>query len=363
MFLVPGDVGGTEVLTIELINELGRSRPSDEFFVYCGSEAAEKFPDSRWPSNITVKESKVPCRLRPLRLAYELLWLPFRTFRDRIDLLHSLGATTPLWSRGVRVVSIHDLIFHHFPDTFSPAARRVLDWLVPAGARRSRRVIALSNFSKTDLVQTYELDESKIDVAYPGCGAERSPGAAAIELPWDLRNKQTVLCVASGHRHKNLETLFRAFSGVHPDAELVVVGRNGLQSGELTELVAELGLNDRVVFTGWIERELLEATYAAERLFVYPTLREGFGLPVLEAMQRGVPVACSSTSSLPEAAGDAAMLFDPKDVDSIADAINRLIEDEALCTELIQRGRARAEEFTWRESAEKTWSVYERAFA
>ncbi|MGH2958448.1 MAG: glycosyltransferase family 4 protein, partial [Solirubrobacterales bacterium] len=147
-----------------------------------------------------------------------------------------------------------------------------------------------------------------------------------------------------------------------PDAPvLVVVGHAGLEQDNLRALADSLGISERVRFTGWIEQDELEGLYAAAEVFAYPTLREGFGLPVLEAMERGVPVACSNTTSLPEVAGDAAELFDPTDVDAIGSAIARILDSSELRESLIARGRAQASLFTWQRSATETIESYRAA--
>jgi glycosyltransferase involved in cell wall biosynthesis len=169
------------------------------------------------------------------------------------------------------------------------------------------------------------------------------------------------LCVASGHEHKNISRLLRAFAKLSTDRHLVLVGHAGLDQDALKSQAAELGVADQVIFTGWIDEEDLEGLYRAATAFVYPTLMEGFGLPVLEAMHRGVPVACSNTSSLPEVAGDAALTFDPNDEAAIGAAVERLLTDSELRADLIRRGYERAAQFTWERCAEQTLAMYERA--
>lgn len=363
LYLVPGAVGGSETYARELTAALSALRPDDEFIVYVGDEAAAVLPDSTWGENVRMQSLGFKASGKPRRIAAELLQLPRRAERDGVDLLHSLGTTSPLHGRVPRVVSVLDLVFHHFPQTFPRAAQRGLEVLVPRGARRADRVIAISQATKDDLASTYSIDPQKIDVTLLGHGISEignSTPAAELRQRFALGEAPVALCVASGLAHKNLPRLLEAFKQVGAQARLVVVGHAGLEHESLIAQAHALGIADRVTFTGWMDEADLNGFYAAAELFVYPTLLEGFGLPVLEAMARGVAVACSSTSSLPEVAGDAALTFDPEDTSAIARAIEKLMNDPELRDQLTERGRERAAEFTWQRCAEQTWATYEK---
>lgn len=357
LFLVPGEVGGSEVYARELVRALADKRPGDEFVVYCAQEAGESLRAENWPANVNVREQNLKARSKPRRVAFELLRLPRIAKRDRIDLLHSLGQTTPLWG-GTRVVSVLDLIFHHHPETFPGPARHGLELLVPLGAKRADRVVAISQATKDDLVETYGVSAEKVDVTLLGAGFHAPESAEEMSQ----YGEGFALCVASGHAHKNVPRLLDAFAEL-PGRELVLVGHAGLDQEALIAQADRLGIAGRTHFTGWIDAPELEGLYRRAELFVYPTLREGFGLPVLEAMQRGVPVVCSNTSSLPEVAGDAALTIDPNSADAIAEAVERVFTDEALRADLIARGHQQAAKFTWERCAEATLASYERALA
>ncbi|MFT4049385.1 MAG: glycosyltransferase family 1 protein [Solirubrobacterales bacterium] len=366
LYIVPGKVGGTEIYARELIGELAAKRPDTEFIAYCGVEAAGPLEAQGWPANVRVKRLPVRCSIKPLRILAEQLLLPLAAAKDGIRLLHSLGTTGVAFSRGRRVVTVHDLIFHHFPDTFPGPAQKGLELLVPLGARRSRRVLADSQATKDDLIETYAIAAEKIDVVYLGLGfrePDRITPAEQLRARFELDDRPVVLCVAAALAHKNIPRLFEAFAGLKasPEPLLVVVGHAGLEMDNLKSLAADLGIGERVRFTGWIETEELEGLYRLATCFAYPTLREGFGLPVLEAMQRGTPVACSNTSSVREVAGEAAVTFDPTDVEAIRAAIDSLLADQDLRAQMIERGRPRAAEFTWQRCADETLAAYEAA--
>jgi glycosyltransferase involved in cell wall biosynthesis len=356
---VPGEVGGSETAARRSIAALREVEPQLEMVVYVAPEAAQSFTGS----GAKIVTSPVPSRSKPKRIAAEMTWLPARLRRDGVTLLHSMGTTTPPLCPVPSVVSVLDLIYHHYPETFPKLARQGLEWLVPLGARRADRVIAISEAGKRDLVETLKLPPEKVDVVYLGFGIEETPvpaPEAELRERFGLRDR-VVMTVAPALRHKNLGRLIGAFAALDdPALSLVIVGHKGLEGDALREQAAELGIADRVIFTGWVSDAELEGLYRLASVFAYSTLMEGFGIPVLEAMRRELPVACSNVTSLPEVAGDAAELFDPYDESAIAAAIRRLLDDEARRAELVERGRIRAREFTWEKSARRLLEVYAR---
>lgn len=363
LYIVPGEVGGSEIYARELIRALGTEHPDDEFIVYCAREATESLRNEDWPENVELREVALDARNKPMRVLFELFKLPQLAARDDLDLLHSLGQTSPLWGKTPRVVSILDLIFHHFPETFPGPARRGLELLVPRGATRAERVITISQATKDDLCETYGIDPEKVDPVLLGAGWHKADEVASreeLERVVALPPGEFALCVASGHAHKNVPRLLDVFASI-PGRQLVLVGHAGLDQDKLIAQAESLGISDRVTFTGWIATSVLEGLYEQATMFIYPTLLEGFGLPVLEAMHRGLPVACSNTSSLPEVAGDAALTFDPQDTAAIGAAVNELFADADRRAELIRRGRERAAIFSWKRCANETYAVYERA--
>jgi glycosyltransferase involved in cell wall biosynthesis len=234
--------------------------------------------------------------------------------------------------------------------------------LVPLAARRSRRVIAVSEATKGDVVRFLGIAPEHIDVTYEGPGMavpERPTPAAELRERLDLGAAPIVLTVSAKRPHKNLERLFEAFARVEEPAALVVPGYATPFESELRDRAA-IAASDRIRFTGWLSEADLDGLYRAATALVFPSLAEGFGLPVLEAMVRGTPVGCSNTTSLPEIAGEAALLFDPLDVDAITDAIRRLLGDAELRRRLSNAGRQQAAMFTWEKAAQKTIDSYRR---
>lgn len=368
LYLVPGAVGGSEIYARELIRELGAALPDQEFIAFCVREATESLEAEDWPANVSVREVGVDGSNKPRRAATEMFVLPRIAKKAGVGLLHSLGNTAPPWGDHVRVVTVLDLIYHHYPETIPPLARRGLEFLVPLGARHADRVTTISQATKNDLVATYRIDPDKVDPVLLGLGQTRRPAAlpeAELRAKYELGSRPVILCIAHALAHKNVPRLFDALAQQFPNGTdspmMVVVGHAGLEQDKLRDHAVALNIGDRVRFTGWIDQGELEGLFELATLFAYPTLLEGFGLPVLEAMERGVPVACSNTTSLPEVAGDAAELFDPTDTAAIGAAMARIIDNPELRASLIKRGHERAAEFTWQRTALGTIDVYRAA--
>jgi glycosyltransferase involved in cell wall biosynthesis len=239
--------------------------------------------------------------------------------------------------------------------------------LVPLAARRSARIIAISEATKSDVVSFLGVDPARIDVTHlaPGVGDTPDPPEreSVLRERHDLGDAPIVLSVSAHRPHKNLERLIDAFAALERPAVLVAPGYRTPWESELAAHVRARGIESRVRLLGWLGDAELEGFYDAAACLAFPSLAEGFGLPVLEAMARGLPVACSNTTSLPEVAGEAAVYFDPLDVEAMANAIDRLLTDPALRHRLADVGRAQAAKFTWEKTAEGTIASYERALA
>jgi glycosyltransferase involved in cell wall biosynthesis len=238
--------------------------------------------------------------------------------------------------------------------------------LVGQAVRRSHRVIAVSQSTATDLEERLRTPRKKIDVipngVLPPPGGP-PPDVAAVRARYELGDRDVLLAASAKRPHKNLPRLLEAVAAIAPERRplLVLPGYPTEHEAELREQAARLGIDGDVRFLGWLSADELEGLYAASAAFVMPSLYEGFGLPVLEAMARGVPVACADRSSLPEVAGDAALLFDPENVPEMTAAIEKLLQDRGTAERLRSAGPAQAAKFSWRRSAEQTLVCYERA--
>jgi glycosyltransferase involved in cell wall biosynthesis len=369
VFLVPGETGGMEVAARELIGALLAEAPAGmRFTAFVNREAAAAGFVAPWDGRLTTVTVPVNARNRVQWVLGEQTLLPPLAARAGCDVVHSFASTAPAWGSFRRVLTVHDLIYARFPDAHPGLRDRGMRVLVPLGARRSTRVIAISQSTRRDLIELLRLPADRIDVVPQGLGAVRRTdgrSAQATRARFALGERRVLLTLSAKRPHKNLLALIGALALIPPERRplLVLPGYPTWHETQLRAHAAALEVSDDVRFEGWVEEEEMEGLWHIADCFVYPSLYEGFGLPVLEAMTRGVPVACACTSSLPEVAGDAALLFDPRSEPAIARAVERLLGDGALAASLRERGYERVREFSWERTARLTLDSYARALA
>jgi glycosyltransferase involved in cell wall biosynthesis len=339
IFLVPGETGGMEVAARELIPALLAEAPAGMRFTAFVNREAAAAGDGPWGELLPAVTVPVNARNRVQWVLGEQTLLPRLAAREGVDLVHSLASTAPLWGRFRRVVTVHDLIYARFPEAHAGIRDKGMKVLVPQAVRRSHRVIA-------DSQSTREAPLS-----------ERETRAR-----FDLGERRVLLSLSAKRPHKNLLALIGALARIPSEDRplLVLPGYPTAHEAELRERAVSACVADDVRFPAWVSADEVEGLWALAEAFVFPSLYEGFGLPVLEAMARGVPVACSNASSLPEVAGEAALLFDPHDESALAEALRRLLDDDALREQLRTRGLARVAEFTWERTARLTLESYRR---
>ncbi len=367
VFLVPGETGGMEVAARELILALAALAPGHgvRLTAFVNREAA-RAGGGPWGEVIPAVTVPVNARSRVQWVAGEQTLLPVLAARAGVELLHSLGSTAPGWGAGRRVVTIHDLIYRRYPDAHAGIRDLGMRVLIPLAAHRAHRVIADSQSTRDDLVAELGLAPGKIEVVPLGLGnVRRGPALAprATRERFGLGERRVLLSLSAKRPHKNLGALIGALARIAPARRpvLVLPGYATWHEAELRARAAACGVAGDLRFLAWLEPAELEGLWGVSDAFVFPSLYEGFGLPVLEAMARGVPVACSDRSSLPEVAGGAALLFDPERESEIAGAIERLLADAGLARDLRAAGRARAAQYTWERTARQTLAVYARA--
>ncbi len=357
VFLVPGETGGMEVAARELIPALVAAAPHLRFTAFVGREAGP----GPWGELIPAVTVPVRASNRPAWVGGEQLILPVQAARARVDLLHSLASTAPAWGPFRRVVTVHDLIYARYPEAHAGLRSLGMRALVPLAVHRSHRVIADSRSTRSDLVDLLGVDGAKIDVVPLGLGALARTAPASEEVVRQrlaLGDRTVLLSLSAKRPHKNLGALLEALALLDERPVLVLAGYATDYERELRARAEALGLADDVRWPGWLDAGELEGLWALSHAFVFPSLYEGFGLPVLEAMARGVPVACSNAASLPEVAGAAAILFDPRDPRAIAAALRRLPRE---ADRLRRAGHERVAEFTWERTARATLECYRRA--
>lgn len=364
LYLVPGETGGTETYARRLLPALSLAGAGLELVAFVNREAFGPLYPELTGSSIDVVKVDVSGRSRVRRTLAEQMNLPRLIRRYGIDLLHSLGSTAPARPGVTSVVTVNDVIYTLHPEAHTRAMRAGMRVLVPLAARRADRVIAISHSAAGEISEKLGLPAERIDVTHLG-GRPIGPATQEQELRarLELDDAPIVLSVSARRPHKNLPRLLEAFARTRSPAVLVLPGYSTPFENDLTRLARDLGIEERVRFLGWISDPDLEGLYAAAACFVFPSLAEGFGLPVLEAMQRSVPVACSNASSIPEVAGGAARYFDPSSVEEIAMAVNELLTDPELVGRLAAAGAERAQAFSWERTASETIATYGRAFS
>ena len=366
MFLRP-PMGGVETYVRRVVGELVGLRPDLRLTVFLGPAGLDALRGEPWAGHVELVTHRL-LGPRFLGAASEVVALPRLAARRGVDLLHSVAMTGPLGGSFAHVVTVGDLIWMHEPASVGAATRWTWGALVPRVARHADRVLTYSEASRDDVVGLLGVAVDRVDAVPLGPGAE--PGEATPEAEvrerYDLGDGPLVLTVSIKRPSKNLEALIAATGGVverFPSAVVVMPGRPTAHDARLRELAARHGVVASLRFPGHVPAADLEGLYRAASCFVFPSLYEGFGLPILEAMRRGVPVACARASSLPEVAGEAARYFDPRRPEELSAAICQLLEDRGLAARLAEAGRERAAQFSWRRTAEGTLAAYERAWA
>lgn len=314
--------------------------------------------------------------LRFGKLWWEQLALRRACQEERVDLLHSPYFASPLRPNVPAVVTIHDVIPLVLPRYGSAPHTRAYTRLVAAAARRAQAIITVSESSKADIVRTLDIPPDRVHVIYNATDRSLGPvcDEAALEGVRDSHGiaGEYLLYFGGFDERKNVERIVRAFHAARPGFDrpcqlvlagsLSFVGQHPLYP-DPRPLVEKLGLSDQVIVTGRISEEEKPLLYSGATAFAFPSLYEGFGIPILEAMACGAPVITSNGSSLPEVAGDAALMVDPTSVEAIAEAMVRLVNDGALREELRRKGFQRVSRFGWEASALKTLEVYRKVVA
>lgn len=311
-------------------------------------------------AQVTERPAPFPLRMRAVRLPYEQLVLPALARRAQLDVFHHPDPLATTISPAPRiVVTVHDLTAFRFPETFGPQRARYKQAVLARAVTQAHRVVADTDATGRDLVELLDVDPDRVTTVHLGVDACWHPpdddGAApSCAMPY-------VLSVGTLEPRKNLGRLLQAFALARArglEARLIIVGPSGWKTGSLQGDADRHAVADAVEFAGYVPTESLRRLYGGAAAVVYPSLYEGFGLPVLEAMACGAPVIASSTPAVAEVAGSAAVLVEPTDVDSIATAIEEVTGDARRQRDLRRAGLARASAFRWSETARLTVQAY-----
>lgn len=366
LFLIPGSTGGRETYARQLIAAMFEIEPALDATAFVNRDGGHSFVRELGTS-MRVVRLPVSARRPEQWAAGELLLLPGAAARARVEILHSMANFGPAAGAFRRILTVHDLQYRAVPELLPRARLAGTTALLELAARRADRIITVSEFSRHQLMDELGIRSDLIKVIPNGIGTpSRTPvlGEADLRGRHQLGARQIVLSVASDLRHKNLDVLLAALACIARDRRpaLVFVGP-GTDGPRLASATRSAGVERDVRLLGFIAPEELEGLYRMAACVVLSSVYEGFGLPVLEAMCRGVAVACSDIPALREVAGEAALLFSPRSPTQIAAAIERLVGDRTLAERLGAAGRSRAAGFSWTRAAQQTLACYRKLLA
>lgn len=355
-------IDGTRVYLFNMLKNFGKIDSQDSFSIYHQNDFNPQLKPPVF-ANYSVKKSSFPLLWTQIAFAFEIwrdkpevLWMPVHN----LPILHRKNLKV--------VVTIHDLAFKIFPDYFTKKDLLKLNKLSDMAIKNSDRIIAVSHSTKNDILKFYpEISAEKITVIHHGFDAGIFQKKYSVEESdkllknYQLSTKNYLLYVGAIQPRKNLEVLIAAFEKVkkesaswRTDLKLVIAGAPAWKAEKTLQKIAASEFKNDIIVTGNLGFEKMAVLYQNAKIFVFPSLYEGFGIPVLEAMASGTPVICAKNSSLVEAGGEAALYFKTEDFSDLADCINKIIENEAFAEELIQKGREHAKKFSWEKCAQET---------
>lgn len=352
---LPNRVGSSEVC-FQLLVELEKIDKKNEYTIYLPSHPTSDLPKVRygWKYEIVPNTS---------------LWTIFalgpKVRRDKLDVFFSPTHYGPLATRCPQVISILDVSYKFFPEMFKKRDLVKLFLWGKFSIKKAAKIIAISRSAKNDIIKEYGVPEAKVEVVHLGIKESKSMNQESKEKILDKYNIKTpfILFVGTLQPRKNIIRLIEAYSKINttnePQYKLVIIGRKGWKYQEILEAPNKYGVEDSVKFLEEVTDEELPIFYKSAELFVLPSLYEGFGLPILEAMKYGCPVATSNVSSLPEAGGDAAIYFNPENVNEISDVLRKVIKNKDLRDDMIKKGYVQIKKFSWEKTAKEVLEALE----
>jgi glycosyltransferase involved in cell wall biosynthesis len=361
LYLAPGESSGTETYLRGLAPALAEAFPRTRFTLVTTRKGADRLRAEGWDAGMEIV--RMPCDegQRGPRTVCEQVLLPALAARRRFDVVHSLASVAPIRVPVAATITLHDATFFRM-QTFNRVTTFGMRQVVGRAARHADALVAVSAAARDDICATLGLDPARFSVVPNGAGRPPQVEPApedALRARLELTARRVVLCVAAQRPHKNQELLVRALGRLPEDVAVVLVGHREPYSEQLVALAAREGVAERLRMPGYVDDADLEGLWRLASCAAFPTLAEGFGLPVLEALGRGVPVACSDIAVLREVGGDVPRYFDPHDPAAAAATIAATLDDRSRA----DAGRRRAAGFTWTAAAEGTFAAYERALA
>jgi len=361
LFLNKENTGGGRYLT-DLINGLRPYSKNFNFFLFLKNRAIQQFNAS--PDFHYINCGIIPT-LRLYRIFWENLFLPKILETKKIDLYHATAFALPAKIKCKTVITIFDMTFFRMPDVHQKRKVFYFKKMIPLALKKADKIIAISNQTKNDIIDLGGINPKKIKVIYIGVGEDFAPVnnqnlIERVKVKYSLPQKY-ILFVGAIEPRKNLKNLVLAYAKLKKKGcyhKLVISGRFGWNYKDVLAEIKKERLENEIIFTNYVLQGDLPLIYNGADLFVYPSLYEGFGIPVMEAMACGIPVVTSNTSSLPEITQGAAVLVDPLDHESIFQGMDKILKDKSLAAELSVKGTNRAKLFSTRKMTEDTISLY-----
>ena len=364
LYLIPRIVRGTETYAVSLIKAFKKADSVNHYYIFLNLESSRlNLPTS---TNFHYVICPFYAKYRPIRYAWEQFVLPWQIRKNKIDIVHSLGYVGLLFPPCPSVVTIHDTNFYELKNIISPTRRFFLKFFVKHSARHSTHIITISNFSKNQIINYLNIKPNQITSIHSGPGKYIGK---IKNIEWNYLascyqiKKPFIVSFCSSSPHKNISRLISAFASLYSEFphNLVLIGNSSPMNG-LKRQIANLGLENRVNFIGYVPDGHVLPILASADLFVFPSWYEGFGLPILEAQKAGVPVVCSIAASLPEIAGNGAILFNPFSIEEMVKTIRSCLENNDLRKFLVKKGYENVARFLWEKTALETHEIYKSVY-
>mgnify|MGYP000928656563 FL=1 len=357
--LLQGKLEGIGWFTHETLSRITREHPEHKFIFIFDRPYAEEFIFSE---NITPIVVSPPTRHPILWYIWFELQIPRILKKYKADLFFSPDGYLSLNTKVRQLAAIHDINFAHRPKDLPWLKAKYYNHFFPKFARKAKRIVTVSYFSKEDINRTYRIDEDKVDVVYNGVNTAYTPTSEEQNMLTKATysaGKDYFLFIGSLHPRKNICGLLRAFDGfrtsVDSDMKLLIVGESMFKTSDIEMIYEGMRYKDDVVFTGRLGNDELHRVLGASLALTFVPYFEGFGIPVIEAMNAGVPVICSNTTSLPEVGGNAVLYVDPFSLSQIKDAMIKIYQEKEFRDSLIEKGFSQREKFSWDKTAELLW--------
>lgn len=355
LYLVSGKAGGTETYIRNLLNEFLAIKGNAKVFLFVTQMSAQYSKEYGEYFEVIIINKIGYSKFS--RIIYEQSIFPFIVAKYEIDVLFSPGYVIPVLALCKHVVTIHDMLYKRFPSSIELSRRIYWTFFVYLSVLRSKKILAVSEFSKNELTKFFPNSSKKIIVTFES--VDNKNFYKDTNLPDNNMSRNYALSVATLSPHKNFEMLLKAIKKIKDEKKIIIplllVGNKDRSTKTLLSMIENLGIQNQVKLIGFVTNDELRSIYSNAALFVLPSIYEGFGLPVLEAMACGCPVLCSNAGSLPEVGGSAAIYFDPFDLNDIAKKLEQLWKTKDSLNEIISNGYVNVTRFSWENSAQITW--------